>query len=237
MSNLTNPNPYYPLAIGNVREYVGGEETIRIEVLDKTKLIEGVTCIVVNDVVDASSTGGRLPTRTSLHRRRFARTPHPAYSDAPSRPIAKEKVNLSTILTDVTESLRLLAEEKQLTLTTSIPTDLTIPGDSDALIRLFVNMIANAINYTKQGQIGVTANSGSNGFVEVTITDTGVGIPARHLPHIFDRFYRVDPSRSTNGTGLGLAIAMNVARNHGGTITVDSKAGQGTKFTVALAAH
>ncbi|MCB0223059.1 MAG: sensor histidine kinase [Anaerolineae bacterium] len=84
--------------------------------------------------------------------------------------------------------------------------------------------------------MGVTARPGYNGFIEVTITDTGVGIPPHHLPYIFDRFYRVDASRSTNGAGLDLAIAMNVARSHGGAIKVNSETGQGTAVTVQLAA-
>ncbi|MCB9100016.1 MAG: HAMP domain-containing protein [Anaerolineales bacterium] len=159
------------------------------------------------------------------------------HSDAPARPAVKEPVDLSTLLADVTDSLRVLAEEKHLTLTPTVPAGLTIPGDSDALIRLFVNIIANAINYTERGQIDVTAGSTANGFIEVIVTDTGVGIAPQHLPHIFDRFYRVDASRSTNGAGLGLAIAMNIARSHGGTIMVDSKISQGTAVTVQLAAN
>ncbi|MCB0163655.1 MAG: HAMP domain-containing protein [Anaerolineae bacterium] len=159
------------------------------------------------------------------------------HSDTPARPSVREPVDLSTILVDVTDSLRVLAEEKQLSLTTTVPADLSIAGDSDALIRLFVNLIANAINYTEQGQIDVTAGATANGFIKVTVADTGVGIAPEHLSHIFDRFYRVDAARSTNGAGLGLAIAMSVARSHGGTIRVDSKIGQGTAFTVQLAAN
>jgi signal transduction histidine kinase len=71
--------------------------------------------------------------------------------------------------------------------------------------------------------------------VEVTITDTGIGIAPAHLPHIFDRFYRVDQSRTTSGAGLGLAIALSIAQAHGGTIGVESKIGEGSVFTVQLA--
>ncbi len=159
---------------------------------------------------------------------------HLTHSDA-ARPIVKDTVNLSNLLADVTDSLRLLAEDKGLELTANIPENLTVTGDSDALIRLFVNLLDNAIKYTEQGQITVVANPRPNGFVEVTITDTGVGITAAHLPHIFDRFYRVDKSRTTSGTGLGLAIALSVAQAHGGTIGVESKMGKGTVFAVQLA--
>jgi heavy metal sensor kinase len=158
---------------------------------------------------------------------------HLTHSDA-ARPLMRDSVNLSHLLADVTDSLRLLAEDKGLELTANISDNLTVTGDSDALIRLFVNLLDNAIKYTEQGQITVITNPQPNGFVKVNITDTGIGIAPEHLPHLFDRFYRVDKSRSTSGTGLGLAIASSVAQAHGGTIKVESKIGQGTVFTVQL---
>lgn len=160
---------------------------------------------------------------------------HLTHTDA-TRPMVKKPVNLSALLSDVADSLRPLAEEKQLLLKTYIPNNLVINGDSDALIRLFVNLIANAINYTRQGEVSIVANSDPSGSVEVTIADTGIGIHPQHLPHIFDRFYRVDPSRSSNGAGLGLSIALSVAQAHNGAITADSQVGAGTSFKVRLAA-
>jgi signal transduction histidine kinase len=127
-----------------------------------------------------------------------------------------------------------MIEDKNLKLTTNIPDDLTLTGDGDALIRLFVNLLGNAIKYTRQGQITVDARSQPDGIVEITITDTGIGIEPEHLAHIFDRFYRVDKSRTTSGTGLGLEIALSVAESHGGTIKVESEVNQGTVFTVYL---
>jgi len=158
---------------------------------------------------------------------------HLSHSDA-AQPVLKETVNLSMLLADVTDSLRPLAEERGLALTANISDDLSVTGDSDALIRLFVNLLDNAIKFTEQGQITVVAGPRPKGLVEVTISDTGVGIAAEHLPHIFDRFYRVDNSRTTRGTGLGLAIALRVAQAHGGTIRVESEVGKGTVFTVQL---
>ena len=152
-----------------------------------------------------------------------------------TRPVVKEAVNLSTLLADVIDSLRLLAEDKGLALTANISEHLTVIGDGDALIRLFVNLLDNAIKYTEQGQIAVAASPRPNGFVETTITDTGVGIPAEHLPHIFDRFYRVDKSRTSSGAGLGLAIALSAAQAHGGGIEVESNIGKGTVLTILLA--
>jgi heavy metal sensor kinase len=159
---------------------------------------------------------------------------HLSRSEA-THPVLKESVNLSILLADVADSLRPLAEDKGLELAAHISDNLTLTGDRDALIRLFVNLLDNALKYTEQGQISLAATPQPDGFVKVTIADTGVGIAAAHLPHIFDRFYRVDKSRTTSGAGLGLAIALSIARAHGGTISVESKLGQGTTFIVELA--
>jgi heavy metal sensor kinase len=155
-----------------------------------------------------------------------------ARGDARS-PTPLEPVDLATLLSDVTDSLRPLAEAKGLTLTCSAPAGLTLSGSNDDLIRLFVNLLDNAITYTDRGAIAVTAhNHGSS--ARVTVADTGRGIPAEHLPRLFDRFYRVDASRTAQGSGLGLAIALEIARAHGGTLEVKSAVGVGTTFTVRL---
>jgi heavy metal sensor kinase len=146
----------------------------------------------------------------------------------------REAVDLSGLLRDVTDSLRPLAESKGLTLTCDVPDGLMLQGDGDALIRLFVNLLDNAVKYTRHGRIEVTA-CGDKDRARITVADTGIGIPAEHLPHVFDRFYRVDQSRSSPGAGLGLAIALEVARAHGGTLEVDSTPGVGTILTVDLA--
>lgn len=145
----------------------------------------------------------------------------------------REQVDLSTLLRDVTDSLRPLAEAKGLALTCDVPAGLSLIGDSDALIRLFVNLLDNAVKYTERGTIAVAGRADADGL-RVTVADTGIGIPAEHLPHVFDRFYRVDKGRAERGTGLGLAIALEIARAHGGALTVASTPGAGTTFTVYL---
>jgi signal transduction histidine kinase len=145
-----------------------------------------------------------------------------------------EEVDLTLLLKDVIDSLQPLAEEKGLRIINQTPdADLLIHGDSDTLIRLFVNLVDNAIKYTEQGAITVIA-SAADQQVHVTISDTGMGIAPAHLPQIFERFYRVDQSRSKEGAGLGLAIAREVTQAHGGTLSVTSELGQGTTFTVQL---
>ncbi|HET7088597.1 MAG TPA: HAMP domain-containing sensor histidine kinase [Anaerolineae bacterium] len=155
--------------------------------------------------------------------------------DATRQPAKFERVDLSNLLKDVVDSLRPLAEDKGLKLIDHVPDNgLTLMGDSDGLIRLFVNLLDNAIKYTEQGSITISAHPTSEQLLEVTIRDTGVGMTPEHLTRIFDRFYRVDASRSKDGIGLGLAIVKNAARAHGGKVSVESKFGEGTTFIVQL---
>jgi signal transduction histidine kinase len=144
-----------------------------------------------------------------------------------------QDLDLSQLLGDVCASLAPLAESKGLTLRTDVPPGLVSHADADALIRLFVNVIDNAVKYTERGEIAVAARRTGKGL-EVTVRDTGPGIPAAHLPHLFDRFFRGDASRSSEGSGLGLPIAQELAAVHGGTIVVASEERVGTICTVTL---
>ncbi len=143
-------------------------------------------------------------------------------------------VDLSTLLTDVADSLRPLAEAKSLELVTAVADGLTVSGDSDNLVRLFVNLLDNAIKYTDSGRIVVAADRNNCNITKVSVSDSGIGISAEHLPRIFDRFYRVDPSRTLPGAGLGLAIARSIAEAHGGTLEAHSTPGTGSTFVVCL---
>jgi len=147
--------------------------------------------------------------------------------------LQKEEIDLGLLLPDVADSLRPLAENKQLTLSCDLPASLIISGDTDHLIRLFVNLLDNAIKYTERGTITLSARE-RPGNVVIEVADTGIGIPAEHLPYIFKRLYTVDPARSSGGAGLGLSIASQIVQAHGGRIEVQSEAGTGTKFTVYL---
>lgn len=147
----------------------------------------------------------------------------------------REQLDLATLLADVSDSMRPLAEAKGLALLCHVPAKLMMEGDSDNLIRLFVNLLDNAVKYTEHGSIIVSATPGAHPGVDpiqVVVSDTGIGIAAEHLPHIFDRFYRVDTARTSQGAGLGLAIALEIVRADGGTIEVNSTVGKGTNFTI-----
>jgi heavy metal sensor kinase len=149
------------------------------------------------------------------------------------KPVARETVDLTTLLQDVTDSLAPLAESKGLSISCEARRQLLVRGDSDGLIRLFVNLLDNAIKYTECGGITVRTTIG-NDRTDVIIGDTGIGIATDQLPRVFDRFYRIETSRTTHGAGLGLAIAHDIAHAHGGTIAVQSAIGIGTTFTVRL---
>ena len=114
--------------------------------------------------------------------------------------------------------------------------DLRTRGDWDRLRQVFANLIENGLKYTPAGgtiRVDVRRNWEA---VVITIADTGMGIPAEHLPHVFERFYRVDDARSRadGGFGLGLAISRAIIQVHQGRIDIASTPGQGTVFTVTL---
>jgi len=149
------------------------------------------------------------------------------------RDVEMEELDLSVLLGDVCASLALLADSRGLAMTWQIQEGLTVIGDADSLVRLFVNVIDNAIKYTDRGAITVAARR-SQGKIAATVSDTGPGVPAVQLPHLFDRFFRGDTSRSTEGSGLGLSIAQQIAHAHGGAIVVTSEEGRGTTCTITL---
>jgi signal transduction histidine kinase len=151
------------------------------------------------------------------------------------RSVAAEStpVDISTMVDDVADVMRPLAQANNLDLECRLETGLAVQGDGDSLIRLFLNLVENAIKFTERGIIQVSAFSQAGGVV-VEVTDTGIGIAADRLPHIFERFYRADQSRSTPGAGLGLALAWQIVENHSGTLTARSREGEGSTFTVTL---
>jgi len=144
-----------------------------------------------------------------------------------------ERIDITTLLEDIVESMRPMAEGKNLQLSSMLEKDMSLFGQQDELIRLFVNLLDNAIKYTPSGTIEVRATK-EDGLLRIDVEDTGIGIPAEDLQHVFERFYRVGPSRSTEGSGLGLALAQQIVEAYGGTISTESQERNGTTMTVLL---
>ncbi|HBY45050.1 MAG TPA: two-component sensor histidine kinase, partial [Chloroflexi bacterium] len=113
---------------------------------------------------------------------------------------------------------------------------LTVRGDAERLRQLIWNLVENALRYTPAGGTVTVSLRRRGPVAELTVADTGIGIPPEHLPHLFERFYRVDTgrSRAVGGTGLGLSIVRQITEAHGGQVRVRSTPGIGSTFTVAL---
>lgn len=167
---------------------------------------------------------------------------------------------LDALLMEVVEEQQLLAKDKEITLSLNLVDSstsetspellenwFTLVGKWDQLVQLFTNLIGNAVQYTPAGggvNIELARLEGIHRVsriryhtpqLQIKVSDSGVGIPAEALPHLFDRFYRVDPARThTNGSGLGLAIAQTIVKHHQGQIQVESTLGKGATFIVTL---
>lgn len=150
-----------------------------------------------------------------------------------------EKIDLSDFLPVVVDQIRPLAEAKSINLTEIIPPHSPIQGHFDLLIRLFLNLLDNAIKYTStEGQVIIKVQK-QDQWIQIIFQDSGPGIAPHHLPHLFERFYRVEADRARQsdqegGAGLGLAIAREIAQVHSGNLTVTSELGKGSVFTVWL---
>ena len=151
-------------------------------------------------------------------------------------PFQPSLVNLRELLDVLIEQLQPLAEEKELKLIVQISNEAVVYGDHDHLIRLFINLLENALKYTPpNGEVTVTAMKESD-EIQIAVHNTGPGISQEHLPHLFERFYRVDEDRSsqTGGSGLGLAIAHEIVNRHGGEIEAHSSPNLGVTISVRL---
>jgi len=144
-----------------------------------------------------------------------------------------QQVRLDELLAGIIDDLRLLAEKNEIRIELSA-SPVQVAADELHLRRVFLNLIDNALKYTPPGGVIRISVSAGRGLALVRVADSGTGIPAENLPFIFDRFYRVDKSRSPEGFGLGLSIARSIIEAHSGRIEVESAPGSGSAFTVAL---
>lgn len=156
--------------------------------------------------------------------------------DEHTRP--RGRADLRQVLGNVRDMLSMKAAKRRMRIEVDIPATLgPLPGDADQLTQVFQNLIDNALKYGREGTaVEVTASETGEGELSVAVTDHGEGIAQEHLPRLTERFYRVDAARSRQlgGTGLGLAIVKHIVNRHRGHLSIDSKIGQGTCFTVTL---
>jgi two-component system OmpR family sensor kinase len=160
-----------------------------------------------------------------------------AQAESGKIPLARQTVELDTLVLEVLNQMSVLVQGR-LKLRLGDMDQVLVCGDRDRLKQVLVNLVGNAINYTPvNGEVVVSLGKQQN-QARLTVSDTGPGIPAEDLPHIFERFYRGEKSRTRSkdgkGFGLGLSIAYWIVRNHNGRIEVDSKLGVGTTFRIWL---
>ena len=159
-----------------------------------------------------------------------------AQAESGKIPLSMNPVEVDSLVLEVFQEMRVLSQGKVTLKLTEID-QVQVHGDRDRLKQVFLNLISNAIHYTPQGGEVVVSMGKVDEQVYVTVRDTGPGIPAEDLPHIFERFYRGEKSRTrskASGFGLGLSIAYWIVEHHGGKITVESEPGHGTTFRVNL---
>ena len=158
-----------------------------------------------------------------------------AQADSGNLPLARDHVELDTLLLEVFREAQMLAAGVHVSI--GEIDQAVVTGDRDRLKQLLLNLVSNAVTYTPEGGRVTLGLARVNEFARIAVSDTGVGIPPDELPHIFDRFYRVDKARSRlmGGAGLGLSIAQRIAHLHGGRLEAMSEGeGKGTTFCVWL---
>jgi heavy metal sensor kinase len=160
-------------------------------------------------------------------------------ADAEQIRLKHEPVALDQVAMQAYEPMERLAHRKSITLDIAAMEEITLSGDSLWLHQLITNLLHNAINYTPEGGKVTLSVAREGDSAVLKVWDTGPGIPPEHLPHIFDRFYRVDSGRSRDqgGSGLGLNIARWIVESHGGSLTAESTPGSGATFTARLPLH
>jgi signal transduction histidine kinase len=153
--------------------------------------------------------------------------------DAGQEQMKRMKFDLSQTAWDCVELVRPLAAERGVKIHCDLPA-VDGYGDAERLSQVITNLLANAVQHNKaNGEVRISAKL-QGSMILLAVSDTGPGIASADLPHVFERFYRADQSRSSGQAGLGLAISRAIVQAHGGTIEVLSKPGAGTTFTVVL---
>lgn len=158
-----------------------------------------------------------------------------AQSDSGRYPLDKKIFQLDQVMKETVEDVKILAENRPIEVNLVHCDQVEFLGDEQLIRRLLLNLSDNALKYTEQGQIDFSLKA-QNEIVEIKISDTGIGIPEENLPHIFDRFYRVEKARTrdSGGSGLGLSISKWIVEAHNGKIKIESTVTEGTTVIISL---
>jgi two-component system phosphate regulon sensor histidine kinase PhoR len=197
------------------RGYVGELNDKQADLVDRARMRIQVLESLIDDLLDLAAGKAEGPTE-----------------------VARGPVSLSEVLQEVCARYEPLAVEKGLSVAyTGIEDGLVVCGDREELDRIFNNLVGNAVKYTQDGGVEVRTE-GVEGWIRITVSDTGIGIPAEALPQLFQEFFRASNAKATgeSGTGLGLAIVKDLVERYGGRLEVESEEGVGTSFCVLLPA-
>lgn len=151
--------------------------------------------------------------------------------------VAHEKIRVQNTIAEIISMLSSQAVKKNITLLSEVNDgSLSIMGDLDKFKQMLINLVDNGIKYTPEGGTIKVEGFRDGDYLVINVIDNGIGIPDEYIPRLFERFYRVDKARSrkVGGTGLGLAIVKHIVKTFDGEISVESKVGEGTKFTIFL---
>jgi heavy metal sensor kinase len=150
--------------------------------------------------------------------------------------LQKAPLDFAELVRDQVDQYQIPAEAQAVELSAELPSYCVIPADKIQIERLVTNLLSNAIKYTPSGGRVTVRLTAEGDWVKFVVEDTGVGISPDHLPHIFDRFYRVPSADPEKGLGLGLSFVSWIVKAHGGAVEVESELHKGTRFTVSLPA-
>jgi signal transduction histidine kinase len=151
-------------------------------------------------------------------------------------PLARDRVDLAALAASVVDQVELVAQASGLDLRCEADREAPVRGDPEWLERLLLNLLDNAFKFTPRGGRVLVRVSAANGQACLEVSDTGIGMPPEVIAHVFERFYRADPARSSSarGVGLGLSLVKWIADRHDGTIQASSDPGQGSIFRVYI---